>query len=388
MKIAAIFSAIVPIIDAWLKNKNQAFDELMADNEARYMGSKDRKHFKNWAFGIIRHYQFLSETLQNNEIEETALNLGLLYIFHYDNENFEIIQEEHQYAKPIAPDAIKIIRAIIIHPTSDYAEVNLPNFVYKLFRESYDHEAIRTMILRPNLPEIRVRYDKHFNRLVQEFQAQILPNVPNGMRLSKNEALTHHPNFKQGKFDIQSYASQLACELIKQTLSHNLSILDLCAGAGGKSLNLGQDFLQITLTDIDNKRLLRAKDRLIAQRIDAHIVHYHNLAGKKYEIIMIDAPCSGSGNFNRNPWAAFGINQQKIHHYMQSQTKLLQKSLEFAPRYIIYMTCSAFDCENQARIAEFLQKNPQFREITSENFNAISHDSDGFFISILEKTPD
>ena len=157
----------------------------------------------------------------------------------------------------------------------------------------------------------------------------------------------------------------------------------------------------------------RAAPRLV--RAGAEFVETHVLAGEDpwlaqeagtFDRVLVDAPCSGSGAWRRQPDARWRLTAVRLTHYLQSQAEVLRVGADLVRPggRLIYATCSLLACENQAQTAAFLANRPDFRavpvaEVWAEALGTAypggpdpsflltpaRHGTDGFFLTILER---
>jgi 16S rRNA (cytosine967-C5)-methyltransferase len=228
--------------------------------------------------------------------------------------------------------------------------------------------------------------------------------IPSGDRLA---ALRQNKMFELGFFEFQDEAAQMAALLAHARPGER--ILDLAAGAGGKALALAADMKNrgtLVACDIDAGRLAQLGPR--AERAGAVIeVQPGDAPPGPFDAVFVDAPCSGTGTWRRQPELRWRITQSRLDQLMAIQDTLLDQAAQrTAPgRRIVYATCSLLPCENEDRIAAFLARHPDFavrpaakiwREIApgdpppgmGEFFRATSHatGTDGFFTAVLGRS--
>jgi 16S rRNA (cytosine967-C5)-methyltransferase len=151
-----------------------------------------------------------------------------------------------------------------------------------------------------------------------------------------------------------------------------MQVLDLCAGAGGKTLALAaamDNHGQIYATDSDGRRLAPIFDRLArsgARNVQVRAPRGQTdvlagLAGR-CDLVMIDAPCTGSGAWRRNPDAKWRIRPGALEQRMKDQDEALEQATRFVKKggRIVYVTCSVLRPENEDRVAEFLSRHDDF----------------------------
>ena len=182
----------------------------------------------------------------------------------------------------------------------------------------------------------------------------------------RGPALAAEPAFVKGLVEVQDEGSQIAALLAEA--KPGLQVLDLCAGAGGKTLALAaamNNHGQIYATDADGRRVAPIFDRLA--RSGARNVQVRAPKGQtdvladlegRCDLVMVDAPCTGSGAWRRNPDAKWRIRPGALEQRMKEQDETLEKAMRFVKRggRIVYVTCSVLRPENEDRVAAFLAR--------------------------------
>ena len=193
--------------------------------------------------------------------------------------------------------------------------------------------------------------------------------APDGMRIAAIAGAGRHPNvqveagFQKGWFEVQDEGSQLAALLAGAASGEQ--VLDLCAGAGGKSLALaaGMDNTgQIHAADHDRQRLAPIYERLA--RAGSRNVQVHDpredmtdIFGRM-DLTLVDAPCTGSGTWRRRPDAKWRLTENALAKRVEEQDAVLDRAARFVRPggRLAYVTCSLIAEENAGRIAAFLER--------------------------------
>ena len=192
---------------------------------------------------------------------------------------------------------------------------------------------------------------------------------PFGVRLQKRTRLHELQDWKKGLFDIQDEGSQLASLLCDAR--PGMQVADMCAGAGGKSLLMAammQNKGRILALDTSAERLERGGERF--RRAAVHNVERKVVAEKwssrswrgKFDRVVVDAPCSGSGTWRRQVDARWQLTPERLAYYKETQAILLEKARAMvAPGgRIIYITCSLLASEGAEQINNVMQTAPEF----------------------------
>lgn len=198
---------------------------------------------------------------------------------------------------------------------------------------------------------------------------------PWGLRIrlsadAKSPAIHAEPAFLKGMIEVQDEGSQLAALFAGARPGEQ--VVDLCAGAGGKTLALAammQNKGQLYATDDDKRRLAPIHARL--KRSGARNVQVRtpksvgseldDLAGR-IDLVLIDAPCTGTGAWRRNPDAKWRMRPGALEQRVSEQAEVLDRAVPLlkAGGRIAYVTCSVLDEENGAQVRSFLGRHGGF----------------------------
>ncbi|WP_322521545.1 RsmB/NOP family class I SAM-dependent RNA methyltransferase [Guyparkeria halophila] len=243
-----------------------------------------------------------------------------------------------------------------------------------------------------------------------EIEARGIAGLPLGVRLERPARLTRLPAFEAGGFEVQDAGSQWVVRALQAQPGER--VLDLCAGAGGKSLGLldeARGQLRLTACDLHPERLDRLRTRtqrhgdttLELRALDATQALPADLAG--FDRVLIDAPCSGSGTWRRHPeLRGAAIDWDGL---AETQCQLLERGSQ-ATRpggRLVYATCSLWPAENEAIVEAFLARHPSWTAtrptleglpddaVTPDGWVRLRpdrHGCDGFFIACLQAPGD
>jgi 16S rRNA (cytosine967-C5)-methyltransferase len=231
--------------------------------------------------------------------------------------------------------------------------------------------------------------------------------------------VTSEPSFQKGWFEVQDEGSQIAAQLVGAKPGDQ--VLDLCAGSGGKTLALAaimENRGQIFAYDGDLRRLAPIHDRI--KRADAHNIQVRSPKGKtdvladlagRMDIVLLDAPCTGTGVWRRHPDAKWRIRPGALEVRVKEQSQLLDEAVRFVRPggRVVYITCSMLDVENGSQIRELLARTKGWSLVAATDvcsslgerghvLRAAAHitkegllltprrtNTDGFFISVLRQ---
>jgi len=335
--------------------------------EHRQMGGRDRRECAEIVYGALRHKRRLAHWIDAAGLPHAdAQALAGAWLLHGGAWTPEAL-----IAANFAYDAEALAAAIAAAPVESLpfaTRWSLPDVLSQRFQAQYgsDAEALARALLeqapvdlRANL--LRTTRDALAERLrAADIECIATPQATAGLRLTKRASLSGLPEFKRGLFELQDEGSQLIGELLAPKGGER--VLDLCAGAGGKSLQLAAlmgDRGTVWACDVDPRRLGRASLRIT--RSGATCIATRELSGLDdawlaeqrgtFDAVLVDAPCSGSGTLRRNPdlkWRALDLAKLG-----ELQRKLLAAGLALTKPggRVVYATCSLLREENEDIVA-------------------------------------
>jgi 16S rRNA (cytosine967-C5)-methyltransferase len=238
--------------------------------------------------------------------------------------------------------------------------------------------------------------------------------APTGLRVRARIPLATLELFKTGCVEVQDEGSQLAALLAEA--KPGMRVVDFCAGAGGKTLALAaqmQNKGHLVACDISAKRLERSGVRLrragisnverraLSTERDKWVKHHE----QSFDRVFVDAPCTGTGTWRRNPDAKWRLTQTDLDELVALQARILDSAARLAKPggRLIYATCSLLPAENERQISSFLDRHPGFRmlpigQVWAHAFGRpcpepgdmlrltpATHGTDGFFVAVLER---
>lgn len=232
-----------------------------------------------------------------------------------------------------------------------------------------------------------------------------LPASTLGLRVATPRAITRCRAYRDGLVEIQDEGSQLVAAAVGA--EPGATVIDYCAGAGGKTLALAALMAnrgRLIACDTDTAKLERLKAR--AARAGARI-ETRPLDGPNAMLpfiaaadrMLVDAPCSGSGAWRRDPAARWRLTPEGLANFTALQDRILREAARLVSPggTLVYATCSLFREENEDRIEAFLQGAPRFKIVScagpcggGEPFlvtTPLRHGCDGFFAAALQADP-
>lgn len=377
------------------------------------LGARDRAFIAESAYGIIRRLRTLEHLAGGHE----PRRLLLAWLARFGGHN---LREFEGLARGDESDWLKQVKAEDLTELPEAVRLDLPDWLNaRLTAERGETLPALMAALNQSAPlDLRINplatdRDAAMASLARDgIDAVATPYSPLGLRLDTKPALNRNALFTQGHIEVQDEGSQLLALLTGAKRGE--MVCDFCAGAGGKTLLLGammRNSGRLYAFDVAEKRLANLKPRLarsglsnvhpqlIANERDQKI---KRLAGK-FDRVLVDAPCSGLGTLRRNPDLKWRQTPESIGEMVAKQAAILDSSARLvkAGGHLVYATCSLLTEENEAQIAGFLVRHPEFRlnpangilkqlgiALDTGEFLKLDpayHQTDGFFAAVLER---
>lgn len=279
--------------------------------------------------------------------------------------------------------------------------VSFPEYLFGFLVENYGMDKAVELCLASNtkapttvrVNTLKTTRDKLLESWKEQYEVIPCSLSPNGIQFLKKINFFGLQEFKDGLFEVQDEASQLLADLVNP-IPGDL-VLDYCSGSGGKTLAFApklQGKGQVFLHDIRPHILFEAKKRLKRAGIEnAQIAMPDDpklkKLSKKMNWVLVDAPCTGTGTFRRNPDMKWKTFEDSVERLVGQQRSIFEKALSFlAPEgKIVYATCSLLKQENELQVEHFIKtynlvlEGPLFQTWPKENA------WDGFFGAVLKK---
>jgi 16S rRNA (cytosine967-C5)-methyltransferase len=390
----------------------------------RFIGAGDRREVSTLVWGVLRARRHLGWWLQKFGAEPTSrLLLAAQAIFTgMTPHKIAMAFNAGRYGPPPLAEAETIILEkfaghTLEHPNMpDAVKYEVPDWIMpRLAAQFGDGLAAEMAALAATAPlDLRVnalkstREDAMASLRSEHLEARATEFSPWGLRLAGRQSITASKTFQSGAVEIQDEGSQLVAFLVDAR--PGMRVADYCAGAGGKTLAIAMTMENrghIVACDVSAPRLDGAIKRL--RRAGVHNAERHLLeAGDKwtkrqaakFDRVLVDAPCTGTGTWRRNPDARLRLKETDLAEIMPKQAMILdqaQRLVKLGGR-LIYATCSLLDEENEAQVEAFLNRTPNFKRIALTDplpaalhgpalrLTPRTHGTDGFFGVVLEKT--
>lgn len=402
---------------------------------ARDLGSKERAEVADTVYAMLRKKRLIEDRLERaakaekrrfSDLDKSVEHrLRLLALWALQGASLDELKKRDAYAFRRIPNAYKRIvegklpRAKRGEVEELAVELSLPSFVVERLVAVFGEARTRTIgealdgrapvTLRAN--RLKATRDELAERIRTEqgVETEKTQLAPDGLILPGPVDLRSWPLFDEGWCELQDEGSQLIALAVGGRSGE--SILDACAGAGGKSLALAATGADVTAVEVEKKKLDELKKR--ARRAGADITTKQadmlalpaELSGK-FDAVLVDAPCTGTGVLRRSPDSVWRLTEARLLEEIERQKHLLTSALgALKPGgRLVYATCSVLWEENEAMTAYLLEERTDLSPLPLSSLwgdrlsQALSatyesrigpgpteKDPDGFYVAALQK---
>jgi len=397
--------------------------------QRRYAGSKDRAAIAARVYAILRRRGELLWRLGLAAAPVDPRQLVLAALVLIEGRGSDEIAGLFQGGAFGPPPLTETERGLLeslqepaAEPTPDWVRGAYPAWLEEELRRRFGADLLAEMAALQDRAAVDLRVNSLRGSREQALAALAAAGIaaaptplsPLGIRLAEPRQLGPEPAYRSGLVEPQDEGSQLAALLVDAR--PGMLVIDLCAGAGGKTLALAaamENRGRLYACDSGAGRLARLGPR--AARAGAGIVQPHVIAGAgdallaglagQADRVLLDVPCSGTGTWRRQPEARWRLTAAELERDRGLQRELLDRAggLVKPGGRLVYVTCSLLPGENRDQIDAFLGRRPDFRILPVAGVWAESiggrcpadgeyleltprqHGTDGFFVAILSR---
>ena len=434
MKHSARIQACIEILDSTIKAPIP-MDLVIGDymRGRRYIGSKDRAFIAERVYDIMRRFGLYGWIISDVHAPANGRGYALTHLVMDANQSIDDIADIFDGQKHAPKTLTEKERSTyqfisenrdgLVQRCPDHLRLECPE-KYKdelsaFYGESFEEQmkalqSHATLDLRVNIRATH-REEVRKGLLADGVETDETPLSPWGLRCRDKIHLSKTRAFRKGQIEIQDEGSQLIAVLCSPQSGQQ--ILDYCAGGGGKTLAIAaamQGKGRLVATDIDGKRLAKTKTRLkraglsdnceVRPLDEKRLVNWINRQDSNFDTVLVDAPCSGTGTWRRNPdnrWFQYGPDLDEL---IPMQREILDKAARIPKPdgRLVYATCSILPRENEEQVAWFLEQYPDYKVMPLEKawpteyplpdifknetlmrLSPLHHNTDGFFAAVL-----
>ena len=429
---AARLSAAIEIIDTIEAQRVPAAQALKEwGTSHRFAGSGDRAAIAGLVWDVLRRRSSSAWIMENDT--GRARVLGMLKVERgMDADAIAALCDGGRFApQPLTDTERAALASRTTHDAPPPIAGDYPEWLDPYLAQAFgDDRAAEAAAMASRAPlDLRVNTLKAKRekvlRSLAHLNSQETPWSPLGLRIelgadARNPGIHAEEDFIKGGIEVQDEGSQLAA--LFSAAKPGEQVIDLCAGAGGKTLALAammQGKGRLIATDRDKRQLAPIHERL--SRAGVHNAEVRAPKGEaepladikaSADLVVIDAPCSGTGTWRRNPDAKWRMRPGALEIRLKDQIEVLDRASAMvkAGGRIAYITCSVLPVENSEQVQRFITRHPEFSVQPPEQTASVLWDkaeafaeaalrteegwlmtprrtgTDGFFVSILKKS--
>jgi len=347
----------------------------------RFAGSKDRSAIGTLVFDVLRRKQSLAARMGDDSPRALVLAaageaLGL------DVEAVTSVAADGPYAIGALSDEEQagLARTVPANASVD-VRADIPAWLVPSLTEAFGDRLVaegQAMARRApiDLRANTLKGNRHrLLKALERYNPELTPHAPDGVRIpapapgKKAPAVERDTAHGRGWFEVQDEGSQLAALLAGA--SPRMQVLDLCAGAGGKTLALAaamQNTGQLYAYDKDKTQLRPIFERLKrstarnVQVLDAGEEKSLLDLGARFDVVLVDAPCSGSGTWRRRPDSKWRLSEDNLKQRIVDQQSVLALAAKLVKPggRLVYVTCSLLPVENRDQATWFQTEHSEY----------------------------
>ena len=359
-----------------IHHKNKNFDDIFLYlTQNLKLNDQDKSMIYNVVLNSIRNNFFIDKILNNFLQKKTGLKIKILLlcaitqILYLDFKDYAVTNDTVEIAK-IKKLNPGLINALLKNIIKNKESINKKKFnrssVPLWFSKSLKKNGLNLQEIIENItyePSLHLVF-KNQNLLKSFNEAHNRSSDLSAFIINKKK-IKDLENYKKGYWWVQDLASMLPIYLSPEIKFKK--ILDMCAAPGGKAFQAISLNNEVTLNDISFKRSSILRANLKRLNFSNQIKNYNALdfpEGKKFDTIILDAPCSGVGTLRRNPEILFKKNPPNLDFLTKIQNNLVNKATKLLNKngIIIYMVCSFFYDETKNIKIKFLKENKNFSQ--------------------------
>ena len=427
MRLAGRVSAAIDVLTDIFERHRPASEALKDWGKAhRFAGSTDRHAIGTLVYDALRRRNSLS--FRMGHPSPRALALAALHdVWGLSVDAISALAEEQHGPGALTAEEIAALSRSLPPDMPLHVKADVPEWLSPSYERAFGaRTAEEGTALASRAPvDLRVNTLKADRAKVLDalsrFGAAEGPWSPLAVRIpapgpdTRNANVEAEPAHGLGWYEVQDAGSQVAALL--SGVQPGMSVADICAGAGGKTLALAalmKNEGRLVAHDLDRFRLRPIFERLTRAGVTNCEVISAQDKGKleaagPFDTVVIDAPCSGTGSWRRKPDAKWRLTRKQFDQRLKDQAQVLENGCKLARPggTILYITCSVLPEENTDQIAAFLQRHPEMRVIPYREawartiggtapdsadgsadtlvLTPARHDTDGFFIAVMRK---
>ena len=359
-----------------IHQKNKNFDEsFFTKTKNLKLNDQDISMIYNVTLNSIRNHLFITEILNNFLQKKTSSKIRILLlcaitqILYLGFKDYAVTNDSVEIAKikKINPGLINsLLKNVIKNKESinkkKFRQSSVPSWFVKALKKNKLNlkEVIENISNEPSLHLVF----KNKN-LLKIFKEEHDKTTDLSAFIINKKKIKDLKNYDRGHWWVQDLSSMLPIYFSPEIKFKK--VLDMCAAPGGKAFQLISLENNVTLNDLSQKRASILKENLSRLKFNNNIKNLNALdisEKKKFDVVVLDSPCSGVGTLRRNPDILFKKKSPNLDFLIKVQENLINKAAKLLNKdgILIYMVCSFFYDETKGIKNKFLNKNKNFSQ--------------------------
>ncbi|MDB6453527.1 RsmB/NOP family class I SAM-dependent RNA methyltransferase [Falsirhodobacter sp. 20TX0035] len=374
---AARLSAAMTILDRWLSGVPAEKALINWARGSRFAGSGDRAAVRDLVFDAIRCRRSFAALGG----AETGRGLILGGVRSAGTDPAPLFTGEGHAPAPVVEEG---------RPPEGLEALDCPDWIAPALRSSLGPDFAPVMEALRHRAPVFLRAVGDRNAAIAALAADNIMARPHPLANTALEVvegarrIQNSAAYGTGRVELQDAASQAVIEMLP--LKDGDRVLDFCAGGGGKTLAMAaRARLDLSAHDIDPKRMADLPARATRAGVSVARVDTKTALSRDYDLVLVDAPCSGSGSWRRAPEGKWLLTPERLDALKRTQGEILdQVAPALRPEGLLaYATCSLLEEENRAQVEAFLSRHAGWQQIAERRLTPLEG-GDGFYLALLQ----
>ncbi len=368
--------AAVQYLEAAL-SRRAGLDEALATNASLSLEPRERAFARALTQAALRHLGTIDRALAGKLQKEppervrTLLRLGMAQLFWMDTPDHAAVStivtiaDRHKATRPFKNLVNAVLRGLLRDgKPADDPEALAPAWLLARWQAAYGPDVARQIaatIADEPATDLSIRSAADVEAVAALVEGGILPG--GSVRTRRGGNVAEWPAFDEGRWWVQDAGAAMPARLLN--LQPGQTVLDMCAAPGGKTLQMAAAGAGVVALDRSAERLKRVAENLERTGLSAEVVAADGAKwsdGRKFDAVLLDAPCSATGTFRRHPDVLWAASPADVAKLAMVQSRLLDSAADrVKPKgRLVYCVCSLEPEEGEQQVKAFLARRPDF----------------------------
>ena len=387
MRLGGRLAAAIEVLET-LEGQRRPVAQVLKDwgHAHRFAGSGDRSAIANLVYDALRHRRSLA-TQMGDDSSRAAIWAAYCLVPGYGDGTLPDLADDKFAPQPLTDDEAEALQ-LARREAAPAEAANCPDWLWQSMERVFGSDAMREVGASASRAPLDLRLNPfrsqsvRVDKALSKFKPESSDAFPHLRRIAAPKGFERAPHiasgeaFQKGWIEVQDAGSQLAAELAVGGIKPR-TVLDFCAGAGGKTLALSV-FMggkgQVFAHDADERRMADLWTRV--KRSGAHNIQViapeamttHEQAEQGFDLVVVDAPCTGTGTWRRHPDTKWRLSPSALERRLSEQQEILLQAAQFVKPggRLAYITCSLLAEENEDQLASFLEARSDFSPLAAD----------------------